>query len=207
MTRDELSKIEDEVRKCRKCPLHQDRINAVPGEGSGEPIIMLVGEAPGRNEDIQGRPFVGRAGEYLTYLISLLGMERDDVYITNVVKCRPPNNRDPIDTEIEKCLPYLKRQIKLLKPRIIVALGRYAAKTLASESGVSFKGITRERGRIIKRKIYGLDIYLVYTYHPAAALYNPNLKSIIEDDFKQVDKLLKEISIGGRRSGTLDDFI
>jgi len=207
MNVDELRQIEDEIRNCIKCPLHKNRTNTVPGEGSTNPEIMFIGEAPGRQEDLQGRPFVGRAGEYLTYLISTLGLRREDVYITNVVKCRPPNNRDPTEEEIDKCLPYLRRQIELLKPKIIVALGRHAAKTLARESGISFKGITRERGKIMKVKIYGLNISLVYTYHPAAALYNPNLKNIIEGDFNKIKELLKEGHAKKRRSGTLDDFL
>ncbi len=206
MKTDELKQIEEEIRSCIKCPLSKNRTNKVPGEGSYNPTIMFIGEAPGRQEDIQGRPFVGRAGEYLTYLISTLGLRREDVYITNVVKCRPPNNRDPTEDEIEKCLPYLRRQIKLLKPRIIVALGRHAAKTLARESGISFRGITRERGKILKVKMYGLDIDLVYTYHPAAALYNPNLKNIIEGDFDKIKNLLRE-GDSKKKRGTLDDFL
>ncbi len=206
MKGDELKQLEDEIRNCIKCPLYKSRTNTVPGEGSHNPAIMFIGEAPGKQEDIQGRPFVGRAGEYLTHLISTLDLKREDVYITNVVKCRPPNNRDPTDEEIEKCLPYLRRQIKLLKPKIIVALGRHAAKTLARESGISFKGITRERGKISRVRIYGLEISLVYTYHPAAALYNPNLKNIIEGDFRKIKELLNTDDTKKKR-GTLDDFL
>ena len=199
-----LDEIADEIISCRKCGLWRNRTNAVPGEGNPRSRIMFIGEAPGRQEDIQGRPFVGRAGELLTKLINSIGMDREEVYITNVVKCRPPNNRDPTEEEINTCLPYLRRQIAAIDPEIIVTLGRHAAKTISREAGIKFRGITRERGRLVKAMLYGRERILFYTYHPAAALYNPNLEDTLKRDFEKLKDLIKSSS---KKTGTLDDFI
>lgn len=193
----------EEIRRCRKCPLHRTRKNAVPGEGPLKPTVMLIGEAPGRTEDEQGRPFVGMAGKILDASLEKAGMPRSKVYITNVVKCRPPGNRDPKPNEIQSCLPYLKRQIALLQPKVIVALGRISGQLLHRLAGLSWKGISGERGRVKKTRIFGVEVKLMATYHPAAALYNPRLRDTIEQDLKHAADVLKD---GESARRTLDDF-
>ncbi len=178
----ELEIIAEEVRRCRRCSLHKTRKNPVPGEGAEDAEIMFVGEAPGRNEDEQGKPFVGAAGEFLTELISMIGMTRDEVFITNVVKCRPPHNRDPKPEEIEACSPFLDRQIKAISPRIIVSLGRHSTSYLFRKAGLEFRSIGAVRGRIVEVEILGLSVKLLPTYHPAASLYNPAVRSKIVED-------------------------
>ena len=187
---DSLDKVAYEVRKCTKCPLHLNRKNSVPGEGNPRAKIMFIGEAPGYNEDIQGRPFVGAAGKLLTQLIEdILNLKREEVFITNVVKCRPPENRDPKEEEIVACSPYLDRQVILIKPEIIVTLGRHSAGYIFKKAGIDFKGITHVRGKIFKIKLFNLNFTLIPTYHPAAALYNPQLKSELIEDFKKIKEV------------------
>ncbi|WP_432799680.1 uracil-DNA glycosylase [Poriferisphaera sp. WC338] len=157
---------EEEVRDCRKCPLHEGRMHAVFGEGNPEAAIMFVGEGPGYHEDVQGRPFVGRSGELLEKQISAMGMQREDVYIANVVKCRPPNNRTPIVTEVEACRDYLQRQIAIIQPKVIITLGGPAAKLLLETS----EGITRLRGRWCAYKGVKPEIPVMPTFHPAYLL-------------------------------------
>ncbi len=195
-------KIVEEIRHCTKCRLHQFRKNPVPGEGSLDARIMFVGEAPGRKEDEPGRPFVGSAGALLNSLLRKIGLRREEVYITNIVKCRPPGNRDPKPDEIEACLPYLIRQIRLIEPEIIVALGRHAGRTLYRLAGRKWINIRRHRGRVIEASIADVRAKLFVTYHPAAALYNPALRGEIEEDFEKI----KELIGGGRRRGLLDYF-
>ncbi len=185
---DELEIIAEEIRKCKKCPLHKTRKNAVPGEGAKDAEIMFVGEAPGRNEDEQGRPFVGAAGEFLTELISMIGMTREEVFITNVVKCRPPHNRDPKPEEIEACSPFLDRQIKAISPRIIVGLGRHSTSYLFRKAGLKFRSIGAVRGKIVEVELLGLRVKLLPTYHPAASLYNPAVKDRIVEDFLKLKR-------------------
>ncbi len=204
MNNESLEDIAGEIINCRRCGLWKNRLKAVPGEGNPNSRVMFIGEAPGRQEDIQGRPFVGRAGELLTELIESIGLRREEVFITNVVKCRPPNNRDPTEEEINTCLPYLKRQIEVIRPEVIVTLGRHAAKTISREAGIRFRGITRERGRAVETELYGRRIVIFYTYHPAAALYNPKLEEVLRKDF---EKLRGYINSRKRRRGTLEDFI
>jgi DNA polymerase len=138
--------------------------------------VMLVGEAPGADEDRTGRPFVGAAGRLLTETLARLGVSRDDVYITNVVKCRPPNNRTPTQVEVETCLPYLLRQIELLKPKRIVALGLTSAKTLLSLVGRRVGKVGEVRGRCFRGRVAGVEVEICATYHPAAVLRNPKLR-------------------------------
>ncbi|MEB3825350.1 MAG: uracil-DNA glycosylase [Desulfurococcales archaeon] len=197
--------IEEEIRRCRKCPLHESRTNPVPGEGSLNAEIMFVGEAPGKNEDIQGRPFVGKAGELLNELLTLIGLKRSDVYITNVVKCRPPRNRDPRPEEVKACLPYLRRQIRIIKPKIIVCLGRFAGSTLFELAGLKWEGMYRSHGRVYEANIEGLNVYLVATFHPASAFYKKEVRSILERDFKDViRRLIGEVSRKPARKSLLD---
>lgn len=201
----EYESLVSEVVSCTKCPLHKSRTKAVPGEGSLSTNVMFVGEAPGRNEDIEGRPFVGSAGKLLDTLLASIGVSRGEVYITNVVKCRPPNNREPTDEEIRACNPYLRRQIRLLKPKVIVALGRIAGRTLYEMAGLKWVNIKAARGRVVKAVIEGIEVKLAVTYHPAAALYNPGLREELEDDFKTViAQLVKGDS--SERKVTLDKF-
>lgn len=176
--------IADSIKKCRKCSLYQNRKNAVPGEGSIKAKLVFVGEGPGSEEDISGKPFVGQAGKFLTSLIESIGLKREKVYITNIVKCRPPHNRDPKPDEIEMCLPYLREQISLIKPKIIATLGNFALKTLVKDDLT----IGRSHGKIYKKG----KVCFIALYHPAAALYNPSLKRVLEKDFKTLGKFMTE---------------
>lgn len=193
-----LKEIEREIRSCRKCPLWKSKKNYVPGEGNEKAEIIFIGEAPGRDEDEKGRPFVGNAGKFLTDLIeNILQLKREDVFITNVLKCRPPNNRDPTEDEIETCLPFLLRQIEEIDPKIIVCLGRFAAKTVFDHFEIPFTTISKERGKIIEKN----GKYLMATYHPAAGLYKPPLKKVIEEDFRKIKGLINK-----KKKVTLFDF-
>lgn len=201
---EEYKRLVEEIRNCKKCPLYRTRKNAVPGEGPLDADVMLVGEAPGRKEDEQGRPFVGMAGKLLDAILEKVGMPRNTVYITNVVKCRPPGNRDPKPDEIRACLPYLRRQIELVRPKIIVALGRISGKLLFGAAGLRWSGISKERGKLRDARVFGVDVRLIATYHPAAALYNPGLRDSIERDLAVVSRSRREAD--SRRRGTLEDF-
>lgn len=153
--------------------------------------MMFVGEAPGFNEDREGRPFVGAAGKFLTQLIEeILKLKRDDVFITNVIKCRPPNNRDPMPEEVSVCSSYLERQIRALEPKIIVSLGRHSTLYFLSKIGISARGIFAVRGKPYKIKEKDISYTLFPTLHPAAALYNPKQRSIIEGDFRKLKGML-----------------
>ncbi|MHA1363263.1 MAG: uracil-DNA glycosylase [Candidatus Freyarchaeota archaeon] len=181
----------EEVRKiakeCVRCPLSETRTNVVFGEGDPHARIMFVGEAPGEQEDIKGRPFVGRAGRFLDHMLRVAGLERSMVYISNVVKCRPPNNRNPRKTEIEKCNPYLQKQIQLINPRIICILGNVALKTLLGKT----PPISELRGKPIERE----GIIYFPTFHPAAALYRPAAKTEMEKDMAALRELLEKMGI------------
>jgi len=189
--RDLMEQVEAEVKACRKCGLWKGRKNAVPGEGNLEAAVLLVGEAPGYWEDVKGRPFVGAAGKFLDELLSKAGISRSDVYITNVVKCRPPENRDPLPSEIETCTPYLDRQIKLVKPKFVITLGRHAASYILSKAGVEIESIAKIHGKVYEASLLGFEVFIIPVYHPAAALYNAKYKDELDKDF-QILKLRLE---------------
>ncbi len=170
------------VAECRKCFLCQGRTHTVPGEGDPHAGLMFVGEGPGQTEDETGRPFVGRAGELLTQIIEAIGLTREAVYIANAVKCRPPQNRKPLPDELGACWPYLERQIELIRPRVLVALGATAAESLLQAR----RSLTELRGRVHSYR----GIPLVVTYHPAALLRNPNWKKPTWDDVRIARQLL-----------------
>jgi len=196
-----------EILECSKCDLHKFRKKAVPGEGKLTADLMFVGEAPGAQEDESGRPFVGAAGKLLTQLIESIGLRREDVYITNIVKCRPPNNRDPTDEEIAACSPYLVRQIQMIEPKMIVALGRHSARFLFTSAGLRWGSMTAMHGKAYDVTLFGVKTRLIATYHPAAALYNPNLRQELERDFQVIRKLCEEISRGARSRRSLLDYL
>ena len=181
----EYQELVQEINACQKCTLSQKRTNAVPGEGSTTADIMFIGEGPGYYEDQQGRPFVGRAGQVLNDLLATIGLKREDVYIANMLKCRPPENRDPLQDEIAACGGYLDRQIKLIAPKVIVTLGRFSF-------GKFFPGEAISKARGTPRKWGDLWIYPIY--HPAAVLHNPRLKPALEDDFKRLPELIRSIN-------------
>jgi DNA polymerase len=178
----DLQELHKQIRNCTKCPLHKYRKNAVPGEGDMRLGVMLVGEAPGAAEDEQGRPFVGPAGQLLAKSLSQLGVRREDVFITNVVKCRPPENRTPRKDEVEACMPYLLKQIEILRPRRIVALGLVSAGTLLGHMGRRVEKLSEVRGRCFKGRIAGVELEVCVTYHPAAVLRNPKLGDKFQSD-------------------------
>jgi len=167
----------ERVRACDMCPLARTRTNAVPGEGPLDAAVMFIGEAPGMNEDKQGRPFVGQAGQFLEELLAAAGLTRDEVYICNVLKCRPPSNRDPLPGEIAACKDYLDEQIDLIDPAVIVTLGRFSM-------GRYFPGQTI--GRIHGRAVERDGRYYVPMYHPAAALHQQSLRQTLLDDFRSL---------------------
>ncbi|MGE4356996.1 MAG: uracil-DNA glycosylase family protein [Candidatus Omnitrophota bacterium] len=179
-----LKQIEEEVNNCRRCLLYKTKKNVVFGEGNPSAKILFLGEAPGEEEDKAGRPFVGRAGKLLTQIIEAMGFHREEVYITNVLKCRPPYNRSPHPEEISACFDYLKRQIDVVKPVVICALGRFANLALAKRDLL----LTREHG---KEYLYE-KIKVIPTFHPAYLLRNPQEKKSAWQDFKKALKLLQE---------------
>jgi uracil-DNA glycosylase family 4 len=174
----DLPTLEQEVLQCKKCHLHERKINYVFGEGDPHAELMFVGEAPGEHEDRQGKPFVGKAGQLLTKIIEAMGMERKDVFIANILKCRPPGNRDPEEDEMVACFPYLKQQIRLIKPKVICALGRYAAQKLSG----SELTISNLRGKLF----YFEGIKLVPTFHPSYLLRNNKEKRKTWEDMKMI---------------------
>jgi uracil-DNA glycosylase family 4 len=182
-----LSSLEKEILSCKKCRLSETRTQAVPGEGNRQAALMFVGEGPGRDEDRMGRPFVGRAGQLLTKIIKAMEFERSEVYITNVVKCRPPQNRNPLDDEVESCKAFLLDQIRIINPAVIVTLGKVAADFFVPGSPTmgSIRG---------KFHLYG-DIPVMPTYHPAYLIRNErnrDLKRKVWEDMKQVMSLLSK---------------
>ena len=185
---------------CTRCKLHTSRRRVVPGEGPLNARVMIIGEAPGEREDEEGRPFVGAAGQLLNKLLSSVGIRREEVYITNVVKCRPPNNRDPEPDEIEACRPYLVTQILMIRPQVIICLGRHSAREVLTMAGYpekSVSNISSIRGRVFNARIGDLNVKVLPTYHPAAALYNPRLRGVIEEDLRKVRELMERGGGGG----------
>ena len=178
----------EELGKCTLCNLHSGRKNIVFGEGDTNAVLMFVGEAPGRDEDLQGRPFVGAAGQLLTKIIEAIGLKREEVYIANVLKCRPPNNRDPEEDEVKFCRPFLLRQIEIIQPKIICCLGRFATKVLLEIE----TGIMQARGKFYNFK----GITVMPTYHPSYLLRNPSEKRPVWEDMKMIkkeyDRLMKK---------------
>jgi len=180
----ELGELYAQIRECTLCPLAEARTRAVPGEGPEGPDIMFIGEAPGFHEDKSGRPFVGAAGRFLEELLAGIGLTRDQVYIANVIKCRPPGNRDPLPFEIDACKPYLDRQIELLRPQMIVTLGRFSMARYFPGAKIS-----DVHGK--PRKIGGILYYPMF--HPAAALHQPKYRATVEEDMKRIPQLLEEM--------------
>lgn len=183
---DSSEKVSNEVLVCTKCRLANTRRHAVPGEGSQSTRVMFVGEAPGEQEDLQGRPFVGAAGKLLTELLVSIGVQREQVFITNIVKCRPPGNRPPRRDETLACMPYLTRQIAIIRPRFICPMGNSAIHSLMKSEGsvTSLHGVPFEADSITYFPMY----------HPAAALYTSSLRRVMEEDFKQLKALLDDPS-------------
>ncbi len=174
----------NEIKNCQKCGLGSTRTKFVFGVGAKDAKLILIGEAPGRDEDLKGEPFVGRAGQLLTKILKAINLNRDEVYIANILKCRPPNNRDPLESEIEMCLLYLNKQLELIKPKIILCLGRVAANCLLQ---------VKMNMKELRGKVYNYrDIKLLVTYHPAALLRNPQLKKPTWEDVQFVRKLYDE---------------
>jgi DNA polymerase len=188
----EIDSIRSQVISCTKCSLSKTRTNAVPGKGNPKAEILFIGEAPGKNEDQKGEPFVGSAGKILTEALSSAGLSRDDVYITNVVKCRPPNNRIPLQEEKESCQAYLSKELEIIKPKIICIMGNTAYGSLLNGNS-----ITKNRGKIIEKD--GQKYFL--TIHPAATIYNQELKSVLKDDIKTLVEILDRL----KKDTKLDD--
>ena len=178
----ELEALSAEISRCTRCPLHRGRTKAVPGEGPEDAEIMFIGEAPGFHEDQQGRPFVGAAGRFLEELLESIGLTREDVYIANVIKCRPPSNRDPLPDEIEACRPFLDQQIELIQPRLVVTLGRFSMARVFPKARIS-----RIHGQ--PSKIGGVIYYPMY--HPAAALHQPSLRRTVVEDMRRIPELIE----------------
>lgn len=184
---DTLTQIASEVAKCEKCKLHSTRKRTVPGEGPDNAKIMFIGEGPGYHENEQGRPFVGQAGKFLDELLASIKMKRSDVFIANVVKCRPPQNRDPEPDELAACNDYLERQIVVINPKVIVTLGRYSMEKFFPGAKVSsIHGQAKKiKGRLV-----------VAMFHPAAALHQPKYRSMIEEDFKKLPDFIAKAESG-----------
>ncbi len=178
-----MEKLRKQIEKCRRCPLYRTRTHTVPGEGDVDAQIMFIGEAPGANEDKRGKPFVGRAGEILNELLAFVALKREDVFICNILKCRPPGNRDPLENEIKACIGSLDIQLKIIEPKIIATLGRFASQYIFQKFSLGNMSISQAHGRVFdvdtpfgKKKIIPL-------YHPAVATYNPSKKQDLLKDF------------------------
>jgi uracil-DNA glycosylase family 4 len=187
--REDLLALYTRLRDCHSCPLQATRTKLVFGAGNADAEVMFVGEAPGANEDVQGLPFVGRAGRLLNDLLVEIGMSREDVFITNVLMCRPPGNRDPLPAEIAECEPHLRAKIRLIEPKVICTLGNFATKLLTGRPD----GITRVHGRPQERDVEGLPVVLYPVFHPAAALRTPATKELLRADIHRLPELIEAV--------------
>jgi uracil-DNA glycosylase family 4 len=186
--REELVAVYREASACVRCPLHEGRTNVVFGNGNADADLMFVGEAPGHHEDLQGLPFVGRAGQLLDELLGEIGLAREDVFVCNTLKCRPPGNRDPQQDEIDTCRPYLNKQIELIEPKVICTLGNFATKLLTRSN----RGITSVHGRPQVHELGGRTVRVYPLYHPAAALRSTGTLGQLREDFRGLPALLDE---------------
>jgi DNA polymerase len=186
-----LEQLQQEASGCTRCALAAGRTQVVFGVGNPDADLMFVGEAPGFHEDKQGYPFVGQAGKLLDKLLAGIGLTRADVYIANVLKCRPPGNRDPMPEEIEQCEGYLFRQIEAIEPKLVATLGNFATKLLSGKP----LGITRVHGQEQEVTLGGNRVLLYPLYHPAAALYTPKMLEVLEEDFRQIPKLISRLLV------------
>jgi len=185
----DLKEIEKQIEACCKCEICKSITHKVPGEWTWKAWIMFVWEAPWRQEDLTGKPFVWPAWKILTNLIeNILKLKREDVFITSVLKCRPPKNRDPLPQEIENCWPFLQKQIEILDPKILVALGRFAARTLIWDQ----ISISKMRWKLFQNTKVWKPVFVIY--HPAVAIYNPNLKKVLEEDFRKLRQIYEKIN-------------
>lgn len=191
--REALVELYNEVRACERCPLHETRTKAVFGAGNADADVMFVGEAPGAEEDRQGLPFVGRAGQLLNQMLEGIGLSREAVFIANVLKSRPPGNRDPQPLEIDACRPYLFEQIRLIEPKVLCTLGNFSTKLLSGNP----TGITRVRGTPQVHVLGGRAVFLLPLFHPAAALRTPSVKETLRRDFDLLPELLAGPAPGG----------
>ena len=187
---DEMGGLKQKIRLCKRCNLWKTRTNPVVGEGSLTADIIFIGEAPGYNEDQQGKPFVGRAGKIFDELLNSIGLKRKDIYITNILKCRPPGNANPSPEQIKACSPYLDEQIKIIQPKIIVTLGNFALSYIFDKFRLKQEKISSIHGRIFTlANLIGIE-KIMPMYHPAAAVYNPGMKTILIKDFKTIGDYL-----------------
>lgn len=186
---EQLEKLNKQMFSCSKCVLRGTCKQVVPGEGSAEAEIIFIGEGPGQKEDELGRPFVGAAGKFLDEMLGAIKLKRENVYIANVVKCRPPNNRDPLPEEAETCWPWLEKQIEIINPKLIVTLGRHSMERFLPNMKIS-----QMHGKALRRNIPGLGLRVFYAlYHPAAALYNGSMRTVLIQDFKKIPKVLEVV--------------
>ena len=186
---DQLDELNKKMSDCSQCALRPGCKNVVPGEGSAIAEIMFIGEGPGKKEDETGRPFVGAAGKFLAEMLAAINLKREDVYIANVVKCRPPQNRDPLPEEVAACWPWLLEQIKIIQPKLIVTLGRHSMERFLPGQKISIV-----HGQALRREIEGMGKQVFYTlYHPAAALYNGSMREVLIKDFKRIPKIIEKI--------------
>ncbi|MCK4902958.1 MAG: uracil-DNA glycosylase [Thermoplasmatales archaeon] len=189
---EKMEKIAISVENCRKCDLYKTRNKPVAGDGAFNTKILFIGEAPGRNEDLQGKPFVGKAGKILDDLLDSIGMQRGDVFIANILKCRPPNNRNPLSNEIKACTQYLGSQITLIQPKIIVPLGNFAASYIFEKFGLKIDKISNTRGKVFETNTIFGNIKIIPMYHPAVATYNPNTINILKEDFRVIKDAIEK---------------
>lgn len=184
-----MKELEQEVKNCKLCSLYENRNNPVIGEGSLDAKIIFIGEGPGYWEDMKGRPFVGKSGGILDELLESIELERKDVYIANIVKCRPPENRNPKPEEIKVCTPYLDRQIKIIQPKIIATLGNFATSYIFDKFGLGQKSISLVHGKVFNVNTILGSIKIMPLFHPAVATYNPNKREILLEDFKNLKSI------------------
>ncbi|MDD3386369.1 MAG: uracil-DNA glycosylase [Candidatus Pacebacteria bacterium] len=176
---EQLKKIKEEVLSCTNCPLYKERKLPVIGQGNHNAKIIFIGEAPGAKEDATGVPFCGRSGDFLNELLEHINLKREDVYIANIIKCRPPHNRDPKEIEIDKCKKFIERQIEIINPKIICSLGRHSMNFMMKSLGIDPQPISKVHGKVFeKRRLF------IPFYHPAVAIYNSNTKEILKKDFE-----------------------
>lgn len=176
------------IENCKKCNLWKTRDNPVIGEGSLDAEVLFIGEAPGYWEDKKGRPFVGRAGKILDELLEDISLKRDEVYIANILKCRPPSNRNPLPSEIAACTTYLDRQIEIINPKIIATLGNFSTKYILEKYGLKSERIGKTHGKVFHVANLLGKTKIIPLYHPAAATYNPNMKNVLAEDFKKIKR-------------------